>query len=951
MTMTRSLISALTATLFLAGVTQAADALTVTQTVRYPLDKAALTFVAGQVRLPADGHWQLTPESRRDAPLRGLALVPGPDAQAALQQAFAAEQRGNTAAAAATGEVSYVLIGLLADAPPAAFTVSLSNRKTGKLLACTWTPTPSEAREPDEEALRAWAQGDVATWVRGLNAADTPVLLGWLAARQQQFDVKAEHLLRDFARRHEREERTFDAFSLLGGRAAIEETLQLQELRQNRGQAAAGAAPIPIAQIPGVEVKSHPFEQMLQGQPGGRLPLADAVPPDRFFACFTKPAALTAFLDSGSDFLYRAGALATGNSLDYDLKNRYLGRLGMNTAWLTAVLNSGAVAESAVFLPDLFLADGTEVTVVARLPQMALFRPLLAGLGISGLKDGAAQPVKTPAGGEAYWATAGDLLLVSTSRDEITAALGLHQAKGAGSLGQSPEFRYMLTQLPLVASTRAYAYLSDPFIRRLVSPAVKIPQLRRLLVQSELEMLSAGALLYRLDHGRDPKDVAALEAGGYLPEIGAFADYQLQPGLRALSPAWGTCGDLRPLLRQPAAGATLAEAEAYKQYLDNYRNYWRQYFDPIALRLDDAPGGALELTTFILPLLESRVYNQLRESLAAKGDGTGLNVPQLQPRPVAMLSFRLGEKIRQEWQRDMGRAGPDMPLAPGLLQQFAGVVHLAIQDGDPIIAFGSSDLLGAFGSGMGQFGRGSEMLVVPVLLSVFTRPCALLFDLHDGRKAAEILARGPLFHMAERGFRISATRAQDREAWIYTISLFGSINIRLGVEILGNYLVVTNLPWSQELKLAGVSVAPCTTAALQVNPGAIDKQLRALWLNAAEQQRDAALAGIAYLTPLVSALGCQSAEAAAREHLRLFGFTPQHPGTGKWVLEKGELRSTLYGTLNDTRLPAFSRDQAVSTLFSQVPEIGLSMQFEDTGLRSVCRWKLAPPPKPGPATP
>ena len=46
--------------------------------------------------------------------------------------------------------------------------------------------------------------------------------------------------------------------------------------------------------------------------------------------------------------------------------------------------------------------------------------------------------------------------------------------RARAALGRSAEFRYMLTEMPVRAETRALVYLSDPFIRRMVGPAVKI---------------------------------------------------------------------------------------------------------------------------------------------------------------------------------------------------------------------------------------------------------------------------------------------------------------------------------------------------------------------------------------------------------------------------------------------------------------------------------------------
>ena len=173
--------------------------------------------------------------------------------------------------------------------------------------------------------------------------------------------------------------------------------------------------------------------------------------------------------------------------------------------------------DKAVVLPDLFLIEGTDMTVVLRIPQLALAKPLLAALKVGDLAEGAPREVATPSGGKTWWAAKGDLLLVGTSRAELDLCLAVLAKGGEGSLGRSAEFRYMLTQLAPGAQTRMYAYFSDPFIRRLVGPAVKIAQLRRLQAKLSLEETSAAALLYRLDGHAEAPTVERLVAAGYLP--------------------------------------------------------------------------------------------------------------------------------------------------------------------------------------------------------------------------------------------------------------------------------------------------------------------------------------------------------------------------------------------------------------------------------------------------
>jgi hypothetical protein len=82
-----------------------------------------------------------------------------------------------------------------------------------------------------------------------------------------------------------------------------------------------------------------------------------------------------------------------------------------------------------------------------------------------------------------------------------------------------------------------------------------------------------------------------------------------------------------------------AEFSAYRGYLQEYSRYWEQFFDPIAIRMDQPDRDTTELTTFILPLLDSRLYEQVEDALTGTESGLRLRVPQLSPAPVLVFSM------------------------------------------------------------------------------------------------------------------------------------------------------------------------------------------------------------------------------------------------------------------------------------------------------------------------
>lgn len=815
--------------------------------------------------------------------------------------------------------------------------LALTNLATGAQQTCVWNLGQAAAGERD--VLTTWAGARAMQWMELAAGGDAPVLWQWLSRCETLYGAR----MPDFAGNRGRApvERT-DAFGVLGGRAAVRETLQLEPLRP--GGAAAATQTIALATIPGVTVKAHPFDAMLKGVTPGTLALAESVPADRAFVYFPKPGALLPLLDGGADFAFQGGALAAANPAAYDLKRRYVERLGLSEQWMRDLLiNSGAVKELAVFFPDLFFIDGTDVTILARIPAARLLKPALGALGI-GTLTGTVQE-RSGKAGNSYWVMDGDMLIIGTARGEVERVLGLRQAGGAGSLGQSAEFHYMLAQMPVKAESRAYCYLSDPFIRRLVGPEVKIGQLRRLAARGEMESVTAAALLYRLDAQAGQPSVATLLEKGYLAAEPTVArDCAMDATLAASCPAYGPAARLKTLLDSPVAAATRAEADAYRAYVESYARFWRQYFDPMAFRLDDGPAGELQLSTFILPLVDNTIYNGLKEVLCHKEDGTPLNLPSLNPKPLLLLSANLSEeswtKVTQDMFVDLLQRFTT--LDPTAFDKIGPGIHLAIHDADPILTFGAGDALGILGS-PAEMGRGGEMLLIPAVASILTRPCQLIVELQDPDGMRRMLlasAHAPLDRPPRWEPVASFYKVEGREAWVCTISIENMVRIRFGVEIQDKYLILSNLPWSQKPAFGLSRPAELNAMALDLHPAAGVLQRPGLFTAACEQERAAAVQGERYLYPLL-ACGAGSVPAALNQCRDLFGFAPEHPGSGQWVWEHDRVCSTAYGDPARPLQPEYKPGDQAFGLLGGLETLNLNLQFEDAGLRVVTRWKMA----------
>lgn len=819
--------------------------------------------------------------------------------------------------------------------------LELRDELSARRVRAEW---PLDSMQPGDEALlHDWGRLRVGSWQRINDAYPTLALSLWLRQAGELY-LAGESEPPGTRQRGPVNETTM--FGVLGGRAAIRETLQLQEIAGS-AEAHTGDTNVPLSAIPGVSVKAHDYDAMLSGQPGGRVPLVDVIPHDRFLACFPKPSALVQFLDSGSEFLFHLSSGFTGSSIRYGLLDRYLERLGLTQEFMRSLLESEALAEVALFTPDLHFIDGTDVTVVARMRDMDRVGLLLRLVGMGDLNQVVAR--KTATGKEVFWAKRGDLLLISSQRSELERALALEADEGRGSLGRSAEFRYMLTQLPVQTSTRAYIYFSDPFLRRLTGPEVKIGQFRRVVVRGQLEAASAGALLYRLDHGRPASDYETLVRQGYAPDVWLrHGGIRLEPDGRAISTTHGPVADLATLLDQALHSATAAEAKAYHGYRENYERFWRQFFDPIAIRLDQTADDRMELETFILPLIDSSLYSGFRGVIATAESGQSLRVPALDPEPVAMLSINLTDKAWLEWLDDMDDLFVQaVGIHTSLLDHLGPSVHVALADTDPIINTGSGDLLASFASEGRRFN--DEMFILPMVVSMLTRPTSLLVELKDPEAVRAELLRLPTGDLPRRGgflpFQNSLYRVAGRDEWIFTLSIEGMLKLRYGLSLQDRYLVISNLPLTHAPRVCEGGLAPNNGLGLALAPRAVDQLLPALFTSAMEQERHAAMEGLAMLHPVVNSTE-PDVPRATELHAKLFGFSPVHPAGGEFQIVDDRLHSSEFGHLGAERQPPYEAGDRDFGVFRRVAALDLSVQFEQDGLRALCSWKFTPRSKP-----
>jgi hypothetical protein len=693
---------------------------------------------------------------------------------------------------------------------------------------------------------------------------------------------------------------------------------------------------IPVSEIDPVTIESHPFEEMLD-ESGGRMvtfPLADLVPPDRFFAYFKNIEALQESLGGGSSLFLNLESAFSFKSVEYDLESRYLSKLGISESVLPILGRIEIVKDLAIIAPDLFFVDGTDVTVILRLAHADLLTGSANVEGVAGYE--------LSSGTMVYLAVQGDLLFISTNEKELKAVKRLRDRNGTGSLGQSAEFQYLLQRLPLEDQTQAYVYLSDPFIRHLVGPRTKISQLRRMQARAEMEMLASGAMLYRLDgHHVAPQKHRLIELG-YVPKNMEHRDYVLLEDSSPYSETFGTISQPNPLSGLSVENVSPRESEAYQNFVKYYSRYWRQFFDPIAIRLNKVDERSFELSTFILPLPDSRLYNQVRDVLATMEGGSPLRVPELHPQPALMLSINMSDDQRIDLSKELaGALVKYTSVDPDIFDSVGSAIHLAVQDSSPIVALGSGDVRGAFSEDVLRMEGLNSFL--PFLLSLVTQPTTILVELADPEKVQGFL-RDAVLRRSAGGGDGEFYQLEGQETWIYTFDVADVAKVHLRVAIADGYLMVSNLPWSQNVSVGKLAETALNGARLRINLDTITRQLPALHIKTFSGYRTAAVDGMGYLYPLLASGVADSVDEAIEKHASLFGFRPVHPVSGSWSWQNGELESSVFGTALQPVQPGYVAGDRDFGLFPQLDALDVNVQLEETGMRTQIRWELAAGP-------
>lgn len=530
------------------------------------------------------------------------------------------------------------------------------------------------------------------------------------------------------------------------------------------------AAPVKVAEIAGPQAPSHPWRTMIKNP---QLVLPDAyrmIPADCAFIHYPSYTAFRRSFDFLADWAGVLGNITGGESADFSLEKSLKDQLLLKTDLMTRLFADLTISDIVLVCEDPFLFEGSAFAVLLKINNETLLKEKLAMTAADFQKENPviSESLQNLAGTgvqifsspdyrfRSYRFTAGGFQIICNSpvlTEKIIKTI-------AGKLPPLTEFLdlhyfYEHIEKNFAVPDRIFAFLSDVFIRKLISPACKIATRRRLeCIRNSL--LQTHELL--VNDGKLSPDVQCPEGGSY----------ELVGG-EIRCPVHRTFGRMTPVTERLPETATQEEAVAYEAFVANYNRYFVQFFDPIGFVFTTEPSFRGRL--LIMPLVENGIYSELQKNVRREGMNPG---PKLRNGIV-----KIGSNLRVEslprppgWWYSSARSA----LFDLMKEWFTGCIWIHLAD-HPLLFHWDSDLLTR--SILDNLGGGRTndfAMLSPVVLSFFS-PVLFALEMTDQSQFGRIIDWIQMEIEATRGSsggftpQIALDRLEENGIEMYVLSL------------------------------------------------------------------------------------------------------------------------------------------------------------------------------------
>jgi hypothetical protein len=419
-----------------------------------------------------------------------------------------------------------------------------------------------------------------------------------------------------------------ETFELFSGGRALSENLQLDRaLPVGRTN---GEALVDITNLLGITVREMDWKPLIKNLKPELDPLAAYVPHDQHAVFFPTFAAMNEML---------AEAEANGTPLlqwleprseDSDTRGRYQKQLCLELNEVSRLLGPQVIRSMAFTGSDPYLRTGSDVGILFETISPTLLKTFLAARHASMQQSNAAvKAVKGEIDGVAYsgvvtpdrsvssyMATVNEVVFISNSPYQLGRLIKTAKKQQPALAAQDEYIFFRNRYARTNHEETALIVLTDATIRRWCGPQWRIANSRRTRAAAALSEAQAAHLEELVSGKVKPGNAVVAASSAELGDIRVTRN-------GVISSIWGTLDFLTPIAEVPLAKVTQTEASAYERWQESYQQNWRQFFDPIAIRVSANPRQISAEVT-VMPLIantEYRNYISLTRDSSIAPDG------------------------------------------------------------------------------------------------------------------------------------------------------------------------------------------------------------------------------------------------------------------------------------------------------------------------------------------
>jgi hypothetical protein len=836
---------------------------------------------------------------------------------------------------------------------------------------------PIPPREGGPESIaRAWAQQQNAYFLALLEYYPNDSFLPFaLLQSQARHGVTPPPLPKPALGEPELEANLYHTFT---SAAAVQEALQRSALTQGPRS---NDLTVHIGQLSGPNLQSLPYEQLLaKKKEQNILPqvqdVARLIPQDQYCLQFRSLETAGSLNDLSTDWGDSLLRLFNVTSRDNRTQEKLEDQLILRRDLLSRLFADAVISDFALTGSDPFVVEGTDFTVLLRLTKPDVFDKTAEGWldqARTRFKDALQEREFNYRGHRilarytedrvvsSFFVRLGDYAVYSNSHRAIRKMVDTFTG-AAPRLGDALDYRYVTTLLPPTNDpSSGYLYASEAFIKRLISPAAKIAEKRRLQAYNNLIMINNASLLYRLENSASPTSLTDLIENRYLdpkklvcPSGGVYSwDAKNDTGT---SSVYNRLKYLTPNVEVPILMVSAQEQQQYDRFKQAYEAFWSGVFDPIAIRITKQGGpGALQgngdggsrvkLETCVLPMANGSLYQTLRDHLAKKT--LPLRTAPIARSAVLSLLAVSGRKVNAGFLKAIPGVPEVLEADPTLtdLSFIGDRIGVHFCDDDSTLEVDPTLLkpLDQRGFKVGLV----EQTVFSLGLAALKMPIYVSLDVEDKDKAARLLEnlasriplkKGDFFGLPTA---LDAYRLPDYKSHpIYVLSYrIYALKVRLHIALVGDQLVAaTKAKTLREVIDAALRKderKPAEAhAMLRFNRRALDRLTGDLQLYWEEKSRQACHNNIMPIYTLTRLYGIPVA-AVNRLSQAKYGVAYHCPDCGAYRYDPGadQVECTVHGNRQHSRqTAATSQESSFTRLLDRVEEITATLRFEEDAL-------------------